>query len=279
MISAREYREVLQYTDLTATVREPTHIAGVILRGLLELVGGDGATLTHLDLRTGDEMVVQCPSLDPTTLQEYPTVAPQHPLRPPIRERLQRRWLAARPLRISDVMTTREWRSTALHALTHADVDDQVTMPVALGWTTVKAVALNRERGRFTDRQVDLLAMTRVQVSAALERTPPGQALGLRLSPDVGWAPLVGAPGLDSGSAPASGVLVPAVDLGLLSQRESMVAGLVAAGRTDQQIARSLGLRPATVSSHLRRIYARLGLANRAGLAAAWIAQQSLGDR
>ena len=42
-------------------------------------------------------------------------------------------------------------------------------------------------------------------LSAALERTPPGRALGLRLSPDVGWAPLVGAPGLDSRSAPAYG--------------------------------------------------------------------------
>jgi len=33
---------------------------------------------------------------------------------------------------------------------------------------------------------------------------------------------------------------------------------------TDAQVARRLGLRPATVSKHLHRVYARFGLRNRA---------------
>ena len=51
---------------------------------------------------------------------------------------------------------------------------------------------------------------------------------------------------------------------GLLSPRELEVLHLVAEGATDAQVARRLGLQSSTVSKHLSRIYARLGLPNRA---------------
>jgi DNA-binding CsgD family transcriptional regulator len=276
VLGRADYRDALRYTEEAALVGEPTQFTSVLLRGLLDLVGGDGATLTHLDLRTGDEVVVQWPPLNPAALRRYPEVAATHPLRPPVRARLRGRQLLVRPLRISDVLTAREWRSSPLHALTHGDVSDQVTMPVAMSGTTVRAVALSRQRGRFTERQVDMLELTRIHVGAALGRTPVGHALGLKLSPEVGWTPLATAPGL---STPRTSTrptrAVPGVDLEQLSEREWSVAALVAGGHTDQQIARQLGLAPATVSSHLRRIYRRLGLSNRAGLAAAWIARHA----
>ncbi|MGI5292915.1 helix-turn-helix domain-containing protein [Nonomuraea polychroma] len=55
-----------------------------------------------------------------------------------------------------------------------------------------------------------------------------------------------------------------------VSRREREVLHLVADGLTDAQIARRLGLRPATVSKHLHRIYTRLGLRNRAEAARLW---------
>jgi non-specific serine/threonine protein kinase len=57
-----------------------------------------------------------------------------------------------------------------------------------------------------------------------------------------------------------------------LSERESQVAGLVARGWTNRQIATELHLSERTVEAHLRRILNRLGFSSRTPLAA-WVAQ------
>jgi DNA-binding CsgD family transcriptional regulator len=53
-----------------------------------------------------------------------------------------------------------------------------------------------------------------------------------------------------------------------LSGREREVAALIAEGRTDKEIAAALHLSPKTVEGHLSRIFAKLGVSSRAGLAA-----------
>ena len=56
-----------------------------------------------------------------------------------------------------------------------------------------------------------------------------------------------------------------------LSRRELDVLELVAEGRTNEEIARALHLSPLTVKKHLERMYAKVGVSNRAALvAAAW---------
>lgn len=56
---------------------------------------------------------------------------------------------------------------------------------------------------------------------------------------------------------------------GPLTAREVEVLGLVAEGRSNQQIADELFLSPKTVSVHVSRILAKLGAANRTEAAAA----------
>ena len=58
-----------------------------------------------------------------------------------------------------------------------------------------------------------------------------------------------------------------------LSDRESEVLALLAAGQTNKLIARALGLSPHTVKRHVARILDRLDLASR-GQAAAWCRRQ-----
>jgi DNA-binding CsgD family transcriptional regulator len=57
--------------------------------------------------------------------------------------------------------------------------------------------------------------------------------------------------------------------LRLLSDREREVASLVAAGRTNGEIAAALHLSEKTVANHLTRIFEKLGISSRAALAAA----------
>jgi predicted ATPase/DNA-binding CsgD family transcriptional regulator len=61
---------------------------------------------------------------------------------------------------------------------------------------------------------------------------------------------------------------------GLLSKREEEVAGLVADGLSNREIATRLFLSERTAESHLERIRHKLGLHNRAQLAA-WVAEQA----
>ena len=64
-----------------------------------------------------------------------------------------------------------------------------------------------------------------------------------------------------SGLQSAHGALKPP------SGREMQVIGLVAAGRSNDEIATALAIEPATVESHLRRLFGRYGIANRTELA------------
>jgi DNA-binding CsgD family transcriptional regulator len=55
-----------------------------------------------------------------------------------------------------------------------------------------------------------------------------------------------------------------------LSPREQEVAAAVAAGRSNKEIARVLDISPWTVSSHLRQVFAKLGVARRIELSVLW---------
>lgn len=86
---------------------------------------------------------------------------------------------------------------------------------------------------------------------------------------DPGWAPFleqveafVGEPGLTFGDADGEAD-------GDLTGRELEVLDLVAHGRTNQQIAATLGLSVRTVERHLSNVYLKLGLSGKAARAAA----------
>jgi DNA-binding CsgD family transcriptional regulator len=85
------------------------------------------------------------------------------------------------------------------------------------------------------------------------------QALARRARLEL--APPVGA------AAPAAGVSAPAAQLGL-TPREAEVLALVAAGRSNRQIAQALFISPKTVSVHVSNILAKLGVAGRVEAAA-----------
>jgi predicted ATPase/class 3 adenylate cyclase/DNA-binding CsgD family transcriptional regulator len=70
----------------------------------------------------------------------------------------------------------------------------------------------------------------------------------------------------------------PTVGWGSLTPTEQKVAELVAEGLTNEQIARRLLMSPATVKTHLTRIFAKAGVANRTELAVRWPGSNTAGD-
>jgi DNA-binding CsgD family transcriptional regulator len=229
------------------------------------LVGADMTTLTHLDLRTGHEVALMWPPerADPRALSGYPALADSHPLRLAVGAALRRGEPIRRPIRISDLLSARQWRATAIRAGALRDVADQMSLPLRTGGSVVTVLSLGRAAATFTDRQRDLLDAGTPHLRAALGRAAVDvatEAPAFQLAPWPGWVPAATAPGLRTPAPPRT----------QLSTREHQVLELVARGLTDAQIAQRLALRPATVSKHLHRMYRRLGVANRAEAALRW---------
>ena len=179
------------------------------------------------------------------------------------RTRCGRRWRQATapgggPIAISQLLTMRQWLDTALHRDVMPEVTDQLAVLLARHGPAAHVVTLSCHAGIFSSRQHDVLRAAQPFLATAVARGSRTGHRALQIStPRPHWVAADTAPGLPDAAA-RRGV----VDT--LSARELEVLGLVADGMTDLQVARRLGLSPATVSKHLRRIYARLEVPNRA---------------
>ncbi|MCL2849883.1 MAG: response regulator transcription factor [Micrococcales bacterium] len=76
--------------------------------------------------------------------------------------------------------------------------------------------------------------------------------------------------GLDPWPVSTTARTVQVPDRGL-SQREAEIMDLISQGLTNSELARSLFLSEKTVKNHINRIFAKLGVANRAQAMAAWL--------
>lgn len=253
-----ELRSVLGFTRQALQVAHFGQIE-TLLADLAAVVGADTATLTHLDLRTQREVVVFWPPsrADRAYLNRYVSVAHTHPLRRPLAVQARRGPSAYSAIRTSDVLSRQEWRASALHREALRDVDDQMSLLLSATGSSMHAVTLARFSGVFSDRQRELLDGCGAHLAHAVANAPRDDHRALQIAPSAQWVPAGDVPGLS-------------VDGGVdqrvarLSPREQEVLRLVADGLTDVQIGRRLGLATATVSKHLRRVYLRSGVPNRA---------------
>ncbi|GAA1011576.1 hypothetical protein Aple_012210 [Acrocarpospora pleiomorpha] len=258
---------MLEFTTSTLRVRTFTQVQP-LLSGLARLVGSDAATVTQLNLRSRHEIAVLWPPRRPVldVLPAYAALGHTHPLRAPLLRLAESPPARALPVRISDVLTPRAWKATPLYLEAMTGTSDQLCLPMSFSGATVRAVTLSRFSGAFTVRQRDVLAACAEHLSFAFCRSRPNGQFGLQLAPHPARIPLAvaGPPVRTDETEPGE------LDETLLSPRERQVLHLMAAALTDAQIARRLGLRPATVSKHLHRVYTRLGLRNRVDAARMW---------
>lgn len=253
-LRAADLRAVLEFTEHALTVRSVTDMPS-LLAAVSGAVGADAATLTRIDLRTGHEVVLAWPAhrANRERLREYAAVGGTHPLRPPIAAQLKGGAGRGQAVRISDVLSRREWRGTPLFATSHQGVDDQMSTLLGGRAPIVQAVTLSRYHGAFTDRQAAVLAAGRGHLAHTLRRIQDEPTRVLQLAPEVTW--------VSSALSLARPAATPA---DTPTRRQQEILSLVATGLTDTQIGRRLGLSPTTVSKHLTRCYARLGVPNRA---------------
>jgi DNA-binding CsgD family transcriptional regulator/tetratricopeptide (TPR) repeat protein len=113
---------------------------------------------------------------------------------------------------------------------------------------------LGHARPRFDadDYETDVSAARAALGSAGFDRE---WAAGVQVSPEVAVA-----------FAACAGFGHPTTPLDTLTAAECQVVELVAEGFTNREIAEHLGLSPRTVQSHLRHVFAKLGLPTRAAL-------------
>ncbi|RZU53618.1 ATP/maltotriose-dependent transcriptional regulator MalT [Krasilnikovia cinnamomea] len=114
-------------------------------------------------------------------------------------------------------------------------------------------------------RAADLLAMAGDPLGAAWARQRHDAALGAP-------AGIGGDAGQGKAGKPASGIAA-------LTVRETEVVTLVAEGLTNKEIARRLFVSPGTVSIHVGRAYAKLGVSRRAAAAARLVGAGLVGSR
>ncbi|MET0865737.1 MAG: helix-turn-helix transcriptional regulator [Nakamurella sp.] len=290
MLRRSELQALLDFTERIAFLTDADQLHDM-LAGLAALTGADVATLTSIDLRSGREMAMiwPKPGVISQGFVESVTVRGSHPLHSLLVDQARSNDRHPAAMRISDVMSIRQWRNRGLPSSSHAGVDDQMCLLLSTRESALQILLLSRCRGQFTDRQAALLTAGHGHLSAAVRRSGRQPLPLLQLVPQLRWvmAPIAiqtryrsgdfrdrSIDGVDGAEGPNStepgdpvngapvGSGAPPTNLETVRQRQ--ILALAAEGMTDAQIGRRLALSSATVSKHLSRAYTRLGVPNRA---------------
>ena len=185
-LRAPDLLAVLGFAEKSVTITGASAVPSM-LEALANLVGANSATLTRINLRTGHELAVLWPPAraESARLELYAAVSRTHPLRPALAHQARAGSRRPAPIRISDVLTKRQWRGSALYASSHRGVDDQMCVLIAAQQHTVQLVAVNRQHGSFTDRQAALLDAARAHLAAAVQRIGQQTLVALELAPTL----------------------------------------------------------------------------------------------
>jgi len=216
-------------------------------------------------------------------------VVPEHPL-------LSRRDFAmSGATRVSDLTCLHAFWDEPAWQLVHGINDGRYPAMVSLGWHADRIVFVGAQRRRrdFSDEDMEVLDNIREPLISALAfRAELDRATrtlrALRVVDDpVAVDPVAVAEASSEGdradevgnvaASLASVHLLPvpcragAVTAAPLTQRESEVLALVAAGWTNRRVGRALGITDRTVRKHVGNVYDKLGVSGRTAAAAWWV--------
>lgn len=263
-LRSSDLRAALEFAERLLDVRSLPDVERSLLPGLAELLRSDMAVYHHVDLVELQEVDLFWPrDLLVSNADCYSSVMHQHPF---VKHFSEPTTLPAQPVLISDVLSDRQWRASACFNVSHKVLGayQQMTVLLARRRTAVRAVSLARERPGYRSHERALLALLRPHLLSAIRRAylRSDGLLAIQTVPTVELVPLGRVDPVLARTARVAESL---------TSREHDVLELVAAGLTNAQVARRLGVAPGTVAKHLEHVYAKLGVDNRvAALQVLW---------
>jgi DNA-binding CsgD family transcriptional regulator len=218
--------------------------ADVLIHNLNGLVVSDLVSYNEINLAGGATHTFYEPELVPRPeLEEaFGRLVDQHPL---VREYSETG--NARALRMSDFLSLRQLRGLGLYdeVFNPLETNFQLAFSVAIGTDTVIGIGLNRRDVDFSDREVAMMNELQPHLASAFEHAVLRERHANHQREQS----------------------MTALRLAELTPREREVALLLAAGRSNRQIARTLFISERTAEKHVANALHKLGVASRAELA------------
>jgi DNA-binding CsgD family transcriptional regulator len=249
-LSARDFeaaRRVLR--EIGGGCPTPGEFARRGVRLLPGLVASEITTLSLCDLVTGRRRVVSEPvqAFAADDLAAFDRHFRSHPL-----VRFHATHRDGGPRRISDSLSRREFRASALYADYYAKVglDHALALPLHVDARLLVSFVFNRKHRDFSDRERELLDLVRPHLGSLYRQSYRLEQAQRALAASGDPTPLTTSDGVDS-----------------LTPREREVLAWVAAGKSNAQIAAILGTMPRTVAKHLERVVEKLGVVSRTAAA------------
>ena len=214
------------------------------LRTACALVGGDKGVWTERDRVTNDVRILVDPV--PNELLGLTDARERYMAQHPVMAHLMSTD-RSEPRLISDFLTRTEFHRLGLYGefFRPLGVEDQLTVSLS-GTRTLAGVSVDRGRHSFSEDDREILTMLQPHLAAAYDNA-------LRYSRALAHQ--------------RDGEATSVAALNRLTDRQREVLALIAAGRTNTQIATQLGLSFDTVRKHVENILARLGVSNRTAAA------------
>lgn len=250
MLTTADLREALAVAGTAAECRTMADVQDHLLPELAHLCRADFAIHHQMRLETLEEYGVMwpAPAFPLQRVAEYAAFQAQHPF--------VRHFTAVDErgaIRISELVSRREWRSSAIYDghFRAMGVDDQMTTMLGVREGCRHGLSVARPGRPFTDRDRDLLLLVRPHLTAAV-RTGLTSATPYEVI-RVGPEPAV---------LTVSGEALPPPRTGLTA-REWEVLALLTTGLTSAQAGRRLGISARTVDKHVEHVHSKLGATSR----------------
>lgn len=257
-------QQALELAFIAAQCRAVTDLQAHLCPALASALGGHLVIFHQIDTVSGIEIGVPWPAGDryATDLRHYGSVMMHSPL-----IRHFRTVPTARVVRLSDLLARRRWHDNPVYRESHRalDIDDHLVMAEFQERGVGFGISVGRSGTRFPESARSLATLVephlRVAIRRCLQSFSPYRAL--TITPQPAWYIAVGPAVVTSaGKSP-------------LTPRQRQVMGLIAAGRSNQQISRSLGVSVRTVDKHVELAFRSLDAHSRTEAVGRWAVSQS----
>lgn len=244
-LGSPDYRAILNLLGAVHETTGPSQFAQVLMKLLPSVVACDLISYNEIDLVGGATQTYFEPTLVPRPQLEeaFALYIDQHPL---VRNYAATR--DPRPLRLSDFLSLPQLRRLDLYheVFQPLETNHQLAFSLAIEGDSVIGIGLNRTRSDFSERDLAAMAMLQPHLAAASEHAMlRGRWQAQRSQHEAVTAML-----------------------STLTGREQQVARLIGDGRSNQAIARTLGISSRTAEKHVTNLLTKLRFSSRAELIA-----------